>query len=179
MAQDVPQCHLEPEQIDDLYSALVCDPPVESQAGLPIREPDYTCASKYITLYRRRPGRHGDAPALTYKDITVTYAELWREVAFFGAALKGLGIRRGDRVAVYLDKRIETVTALFGASAGDGVFVPVNPLLRPKQVGYIMRDCDCPGPGDIAGAVGSAARGTRAVQVCRTCRARGSGSFRA
>ena len=37
---------------------------------------------------------------------------------------------------------IETVTALFGASAGGGVFVPVNPLLRPKQVGYIMRNCD-------------------------------------
>ena len=59
----------------------------------------------------------------------------------FGAALSGLGTRRGDRVAVYLDKRIETVIALFGTSAEDGVFVPVNPLLRPKQVGYIMRDC--------------------------------------
>jgi len=84
---------------------------------------------------------HGDAPALTCKDTTVTYVELWREMASFGTALKSLGICRGDRVAVYLDKRIETVVALFGTSAGDGVFVPVNPLLRPKQVGYIMRDC--------------------------------------
>jgi len=44
-------------------------------------------------------------------------------------------------VAIYLDKRIETVAALFGTSAGEGVCVPVNPLLRPKQVGYIMQDC--------------------------------------
>jgi acyl-CoA ligase (AMP-forming) (exosortase A-associated) len=84
---------------------------------------------------------HGDAPALTYQNVTVTYAGLWRKVASFGAILNDLGVRRGDRVAVYLDKRIETVTALFGTSAGDGVFVPANPLLRPKQVGYIMRDC--------------------------------------
>lgn len=84
---------------------------------------------------------HGDAAALTYKDVTVTYSELWREVASAGSALKSLGICRGDRVAVYLDKRIETVAALFGTSAGDGVFVPVNPLLRPRQVGYIVRDC--------------------------------------
>ena len=83
-----------------------------------------------------------DAPALTFKDVTVTYARLWQEVGHFGAALSELGLGRGDRVAVYLDKRIETVTALFGASAAGGVFVPVNPLLRPKQVGYIMRDCD-------------------------------------
>jgi acyl-CoA ligase (AMP-forming) (exosortase A-associated) len=84
---------------------------------------------------------YGDAPAVTYKDATVTYVELWREVASFGTALKDLGICRSDRVAVYIEKRIETVTALFGASAGDGVFVPINPLLRPKQVGYIVRDC--------------------------------------
>jgi acyl-CoA ligase (AMP-forming) (exosortase A-associated) len=84
---------------------------------------------------------HGNAPALTYKDVTVTYSELWRKVASVGAAMKGLGVCRGDRVAVYLDKRIETVAALFGTSVGNGVFVPVNPLLRPRQVGYIVRDC--------------------------------------
>src|SRR5258708_13627368 len=82
-----------------------------------------------------------DAAAVTCEDVTVSYAELWREVASFGAALKGLGICRGDRVAVDLDKRIETVSALFGTSAGEGVFVPVNPLLRPKQVGYIIQHC--------------------------------------
>ena len=84
----------------------------------------------------------GDAPALTYKDVTVTYAQFWSEVTGFGAALSKLGLRRGDRVAVYLDKRIETIVALFGTSAACGVFVPVNPLLRPGQIGHIMRDCD-------------------------------------
>ncbi len=92
-------------------------------------------------LVREAARTHGDAPALTYNDLTVTYAELWRDVVRFGTALNGMGIRHGERVAVYLNKRIETVTALFGTSAGDGVFVPINPLLRAKQVGYIMRDC--------------------------------------
>lgn len=92
-------------------------------------------------LVAEAAGADGDAAAVTCRGVTVSYAELWREVASFAAALRGLGICRGDRVAVYLDKRIETVTALFGTSAGEGVFVPVNPLLRPKQAGYIMRDC--------------------------------------
>jgi acyl-CoA ligase (AMP-forming) (exosortase A-associated) len=86
--------------------------------------------------------QRGEAPALTFKDVTVTYAQLWREVSGFGDALRKLRLGRHDRVAVYLDKRIETVTAIFGASAAGAVFVPVNPLLKPKQVGYIMRDCD-------------------------------------
>lgn len=83
----------------------------------------------------------GSAPAVTFRDATVSYGQLWREIRWFGAALAGLGLQAGDRVAVYLDKRIETVTALFGTSAAGGVFVPVNPVLRPAQAGYIARDC--------------------------------------
>ena len=44
--------------------------------------------------------------------------------------------------AIYLDKRFETVIAAFGTAAAGGVFVPVNPLLKAEQVGYILRDCN-------------------------------------
>ena len=43
---------------------------------------------------------------------------------------------------IFLDKRIETVATIFGASAAGGVFVPINPLLRSRQVAYILGDCD-------------------------------------
>ncbi|WP_433532678.1 acyl-CoA ligase (AMP-forming), exosortase A system-associated [Micromonospora sp. CA-263727] len=85
--------------------------------------------------------RQGGAPALTYKDDTVSYGQLWRGVAAVGAGLRRLGVERGDRVAVWTEKRIEAVEAIFGASAAGGVFVPVNPLLRPRQVGHILADC--------------------------------------
>ena len=70
------------------------------------------------------------------------YRGLWDAVQAVAKGLVALGLRREERVAVYLDKRIETVTAIFGTSLGGGVFVPINPLLRPKQVGYILADCD-------------------------------------
>ena len=53
-----------------------------------------------------------------------------------------VGLRRGERVAVYLEKRVEMVVTAFGTAAAGGVFVPVNPLLKPEQVGYILRDCN-------------------------------------
>ncbi|BEL08489.1 acyl-CoA ligase (AMP-forming), exosortase A system-associated [Actinoplanes sichuanensis] len=87
-------------------------------------------------------GRSGDAPAVTYRDDTLSYADLWRDVRSAGAGLRELGLARGERVAVYLDKRVETVTAIFATSAAGGVFVPVNPVLRAKQVAYILADCD-------------------------------------
>jgi acyl-CoA ligase (AMP-forming) (exosortase A-associated) len=93
-------------------------------------------------LVAEAASRRGDAPALSVKDTTLTYEQLWQEILGAAAQLRGLGLRRGERVAVYLDKRVETVAAIFGASAAGGVFVPVNPLLRAKQVAYIMADCD-------------------------------------
>jgi acyl-CoA ligase (AMP-forming) (exosortase A-associated) len=85
----------------------------------------------------RRPGAH----ALTYRDMTLTYREVWDRCVGIGAGLQRLGLGRGQRVAVYLEKRIEAVVSVFAVSVAGGVFVPVNPLLRPRQVGYIVDDC--------------------------------------
>ncbi|MEV4783166.1 acyl-CoA ligase (AMP-forming), exosortase A system-associated [Burkholderia sp. LMU1-1-1.1] len=72
----------------------------------------------------------------------LTYAQLVTLTKRTCAALRARGARRGERVAVYMEKNIEHVAALFGAAAAGMVFVPVNPLLKPEQVAYILRDCD-------------------------------------
>ena len=82
------------------------------------------------------------ARALTYGGETLDYADLAAQTRAFASGLLELGFRRSERVAIYLDKRIETVTACFGAMAAGGAFVPLNPLLKPEQVGYILRDCN-------------------------------------
>jgi len=86
--------------------------------------------------------RSPTAPALTFGGATQSYAELGAAVAQFAAGLLALGLERSERVAIYLDKRPETVTAFFGTSAAGGVFVPVNPILKAEQVGYILQDCN-------------------------------------
>ena len=87
-------------------------------------------------------GARPDAPALTFKDRTATYAELSDEATAFACGLGRLGLARGERVGLLLDKRIETVVAVLGSSAGGAVFVPINPLLKGQQVAYIVDDCD-------------------------------------
>lgn len=93
-------------------------------------------------LVEQQAALRGDRTALTHGSASATYTELWHQVARTGAALAGLGLDRGDRVAVLLDKRPETVAAIFGTSVADGVFVPVNPVLKAPQVVYILGDCD-------------------------------------
>lgn len=69
------------------------------------------------------------------------YADLSCLVGQFASGLCHLGLARSERVAIYLEKRVETVVASFGAPAAGGVFVPVNPLLKPAQVAFILKDC--------------------------------------
>ena len=81
--------------------------------------------------------QNAGAPALTYGKHTLSYGELQTTVSRFASGLLSLGLQRGERVAIYLEKRFETVIASFGAPAAGGVFVPLNPLLKAEQVAYI------------------------------------------
>jgi acyl-CoA ligase (AMP-forming) (exosortase A-associated) len=71
----------------------------------------------------------------------LNYGELASLVEQAASGLMRLGLQRGERVAVWLDKRVETVAMCFAAAAAGAVFVPVNPLLKPAQVAHILRDC--------------------------------------
>ncbi|MCX7896782.1 MAG: acyl-CoA ligase (AMP-forming), exosortase A system-associated [Rhodocyclaceae bacterium] len=82
------------------------------------------------------------APALTLGERTLAYEALQQAIERCAAGLLALGLARAERVAIYLEKRFETVIACFAASSAGGVFVPVNPLLKPEQVAYILRDCN-------------------------------------
>ncbi|MGZ8215944.1 acyl-CoA ligase (AMP-forming), exosortase A system-associated [Methylomagnum sp.] len=85
---------------------------------------------------------HHARPALAEGTRALGYGQLLEETQRAANLLLALGIGRAERVAVYLEKRVDTVVALFGAAAAGGVFVPVNPLLKPEQVGHILTDCD-------------------------------------
>jgi acyl-CoA ligase (AMP-forming) (exosortase A-associated) len=87
---------------------------------------------------RRTPG----AEALVYGAERLDYAALAASVRGAAGALLEAGVKSGERVAIYLEKRIENVAAMFGAALAGAVFVPVNPLLKPDQVAHILADCE-------------------------------------
>lgn len=93
-------------------------------------------------LIHRSADTYPDRPAVTFKDVTLTYQELWEQVRAAAAGLQLAGLRRGERVALFVDKRPETVVAMFAVSLAGGVSVPVNPVLKASQVGYVLRNCD-------------------------------------
>ena len=79
--------------------------------------------------------------ALRLRGEALTYATLGHSIERVAHGLRALGLTRQARVAIYLNKRFETVIACFAATRAGGIFVPVNPLLKAPQVAHILQDC--------------------------------------
>lgn len=89
------------------------------------------------TSARRFPGKH----VLVHGAQRMTYSEAVRAVSKLAAGLRAAGLRRGDRVAIYLEPCLAQALTIFAVSAADGVFVPINSALVPHQVHHIAADC--------------------------------------
>ncbi|MDP2269666.1 MAG: AMP-binding protein [Archangium sp.] len=70
-----------------------------------------------------------------------TYGQLQQASARLAHALRAHGLKRGDRVGVYVEKSFEALAAMTACAHAGAVFVNINPLLKAAQVGHIMKNC--------------------------------------
>jgi long-chain acyl-CoA synthetase len=79
--------------------------------------------------------------ALFWGDVQFSYGQFWAQTGLMAQQLQtGLGVRRGDRVGVWLRNCPEFVPALFGIWQAGAVAVPINNFLKPPEVQFILAD---------------------------------------
>jgi long-chain acyl-CoA synthetase len=84
--------------------------------------------------------RHPERPAIVFFDRVITYRELERATARFAAALAGLGVRPGDRVALLLPNTPQFVIGYYGALRAGAIVVASNPLYVAAELEHQLRD---------------------------------------
>ncbi|MGA7111698.1 MAG: AMP-binding protein, partial [Pseudolabrys sp.] len=84
-------------------------------------------------------GRANKAAYIDARSI-LTYAQLADRVARFGAALRGLGIQREERVLLALLDTADWPTAFLGCLKAGIIAVPVNTLLTEEDYGFMLAD---------------------------------------
>ncbi len=82
-----------------------------------------------------------EAIAVVDGERTLTYAELDERAGRVANLLADLGVRRGDRVGIYLRKSAEAVVAIYGALKAGACYVPLDPSAPSGRIGYIAGDC--------------------------------------
>ena len=85
--------------------------------------------------------RHPGRDAIVMDDARLSYAELETAANRFARSLLTHGVRRGDRVALWLPKSPEAVVALYGIMKAGAAYVPIDPAAPPARMAFIARDC--------------------------------------
>ena len=85
--------------------------------------------------------RFGDRTALVFGERSFTFAELEALTNRLASGLAETGIGAGDRVTLYAQNSWEWVVAYYAIAKAGGVINPINSMLTPSEVAYVVRDC--------------------------------------
>ncbi|GAA2508670.1 long-chain fatty acid--CoA ligase [Streptomyces thermolineatus] len=88
----------------------------------------------------RTAAEHPERPAIRFGESVYSYAELDGASARVAGALVADGLRPGDRVAVMLPNVPAVVALYYGVMRAGGVVVPMNPLLKAREVEHYLSD---------------------------------------
>ena len=91
-------------------------------------------------VFERTADRVPGAIALETGDDSFTYAELDRRANRLAHRLRAAGIRRGDRVAILVERGPHTYTCLLAVGKAGGAFVPIDPASPADRIAYIIQD---------------------------------------
>jgi acyl-CoA ligase (AMP-forming) (exosortase A-associated) len=99
--------------------------------------PEFTLHHLLLNSAQRRP----QCTAIIDRQREYSYQELLSHTSRLARTLEQQGVKKGDRVGIYLEKSWESVVAILAVSQAGGVFVVINPLLKEAQIRHIMQNC--------------------------------------
>ncbi len=79
--------------------------------------------------------------ALICGETRLSYREIAAQSLRLAATLRAGGVRRGDRVAIFLDSGVEAVVSVFGTLMADAVLVMINASTKPDKLAFLLNDC--------------------------------------
>ncbi|GAB6876860.1 long-chain-fatty-acid--CoA ligase [Thermaerobacter litoralis] len=107
-------------------------------AGVPADLP--LPAASAIDQFRATARRAGDRPAVYYFERVLSFAELDRTSSALAAALRGMGVEQGHRVALFLQNIPQFWIALLAAWKAGAIAVPLNPMFKGEELVYHLND---------------------------------------
>jgi len=90
----------------------------------------------------RAAEKYPDRAAIVYLGQETSYRKLVEEVRRFATALHGLGLKKGDKLMLYIPNCPQFLIAYFGAHLIGAVPVPVSPIYTPHELRYLIEDSE-------------------------------------
>lgn len=85
--------------------------------------------------------RFPDRPAFLYPK-KITFKHFQEQVDIFATVMKNLGVKKGDRVALYGPNSIQWEISFYGLEKAGAILVPMNPQFKETEVEYELNDSE-------------------------------------
>ena len=85
--------------------------------------------------------KFGDREALVYEGQSFSFRELNTKVEAVAGGLSGLGLGKGDVITIYAANSWEWIVSYYAIARLGAVINPVNTMLTPDEIEYVVRDC--------------------------------------
>jgi len=89
----------------------------------------------------RSAERSPEAPAFHIPGGSLDYATLASRASRLAGVLREIGVVRGDRIGIYVDKSLESAVALFGVMQAGAAYVPLDPAAPAARTGTVLKQC--------------------------------------
>ena len=86
--------------------------------------------------------REPDKTALIVDGRTYSYRKLLEGARRLASALRAGGVKRGDRVAIFMENSAECVLSVYATALAGAVFVVINPQTKQDKLAGILADCE-------------------------------------
>jgi acyl-CoA synthetase (AMP-forming)/AMP-acid ligase II len=81
-----------------------------------------------------------DKVAISFYGYDLTYSDLDRQIENFAGGLIDLGVKKGDRVALYMQNCPQLIISYFGAMKAGAIVVSLNPMFKHAELEYEIND---------------------------------------
>ncbi len=85
--------------------------------------------------------QHPEKVAFVFKENSITYAELEKKSNGLALKLSQMGVKRGDRIGIFLGKSLEMIISLFGILKVGAIYVPIDPSAPANRAAFIIHHC--------------------------------------
>ena len=104
---------------------------------------DYPVDMSITELFQKQVQDCPEKIGIMDKTSSYSYKQIDEYTNKVAEKLLSLGVKKGDFVAVFAEKRVETVISMLAILKAGGAYLPIDNKYPEKRIKYILKDSDC------------------------------------
>ncbi|MFY0632141.1 MAG: AMP-binding protein, partial [Flavobacteriaceae bacterium] len=129
-----------PNKVIGSYQMLTSTERLELLEEFNAPEVNYPKDVTVLDLFKSQVASNPENIALVYEDHSLSYGDLDHRSSVLAKELIDKGVKKGDLVAICMDRSMEMIVGILSILKSGGAYVPIDPSYPKDRISYILED---------------------------------------